>query len=112
MGQSKFQSGKIQISKSILSAKRDATCGRQALEQRHLTGLHLHHHDHLDKLNRTHRVHLWLSDVPSSHMDAIREGVSLKKVEDKGKFAVEATTPGMLQRALSRRLSACLAVAN
>ena len=45
-------------------------------------------------------------------MDAIRKGVSLKKVEDEGKYAVEATTPGMLQRALSRRLSACLAVAN
>ena len=60
----------------------------------------------------SHWVNLWLSDVHSSHMDAIREGVSLKKVEDKGKFAVEATTPGMLQRALSRRLSACLAVAN
>ena len=54
--QSKFQSGKIQISKSILSAKRDTTCGRQALKQRHLTGLHLHLHHHLDKLNRNHLV--------------------------------------------------------
>ena len=55
----------------------------------------------------SHWVNLWLSDLHSSLMDAIRKGVSLKKVEDEGKYAVEATTPGMLQRALSRRLSAC-----
>ena len=55
----------------------------------------------------SHWVNLWLSDLHSSLMDAIRKGVSLKKVEDEGKYAVEETTPGMLQRALSRRLSAC-----
>ena len=56
----------------------------------------------------SHWINLWLSDVHSSLMDAIRKGVSLKKVEDEGKYAVEATSPGML----SRRLSSCLAVVN
>ena len=49
-------------------------------------------------------------------MEAVRKGVSLKKVEvdvdmevdedkdvDKGKYAVEATTPGMLHGALLQR---------
>merc|ERR1712203_456580 len=45
-------------------------------------------------------VNLWLSDLHSSLMDAIRKGVSLKKVEvDEGKYDVEATT--LLQRRLA-----------
>merc|ERR1712203_1168418 len=46
-------------------------------------------------------VNLWLSDLHSSLMGAIRKGVSLKKVEvevDEGKYDVEATT--LLERRL------------
>ena len=62
----------------------------------------------------SHWVNLWLSDLHSSLMEEIRKGVSLKRVEvdvdvdedkdvDEGMYAVEATTPGMLQGALLQR---------
>merc|ERR1712203_189986 len=90
------------------------------LLQHHLHILHLHHHHQAPP--SSHWVNLWLSDLHSSLMEAVRKGVSLKKVEvdvdvdvdmavdeeedkdvDEGKYAVEATTPGMLQGALLQR---------
>merc|ERR1712203_1093755 len=80
------------------------------LLQLHLHILHLHHHHQAPP--SSHWVNLWLSDLHSSLMEAVRKGVSLKKVEvdvdmdvdeEEGKDAVEATTPGMLQGALLQR---------
>ena len=84
------------------------------LLQLHLHILHLHHHHQAPP--SSHWVNLWLSDLHSSLMEEIRKGVSLKRVEvdvdvdvdedkdvDEGMYAVEATTPGMLQGALLQR---------
>merc|ERR1712088_64508 len=96
------------------------------LLQLHLHILHLHHHHqappppyrfHLHPAAAppsSHWVNLWLSDLHSNLMEEIRKGVSLKRVEvdvdvdedkdvDEGMYAVEATTPGMLQGALLQR---------